>query len=207
MTSASTASPDGPAVPDSKAVATAIKLHDRYVKRLPGGRRAQLANLRLDGINLGGRRLDEIDFTGSSLVDARLEKSVLCFANFFGADLTRARLNGADLTRADLRGACFRGADLSGANMTQSDIREAVLVRAGPGGASDSEYSQDAAKHGSDLSGLRAHGADLTAARIGNSFAVRADFTGAQMRGVSFQGADLGDVPRRVEICSAGAVG
>ena len=95
----------GPTVPDSRAVATAIKLHDRYVKRLPGGRRAQFANLRLDGINLSGRRLDEGDFTGSSLIDARLDRAVLCFATLFGADLTRARLDGADLTRADLRGA------------------------------------------------------------------------------------------------------
>lgn len=108
MPAAGEVAPDGPVVPDSRAVATAIKQHDRYVKRLPGGRRAQLANMRLDGINLSGRRLDEADFTGASLVDAKLDRAVLCFATFFGADLTRARLDGADLTRADLRGTCFR---------------------------------------------------------------------------------------------------
>ncbi len=168
---------DGIRVPDRRELSTAIQLHDRYMKRLPGGRRATLKELQLDGMQFARCDLSEADFTGSTLVDARMEGCILKFACFFGVDLTRS----------DLRGASFRGASMNGANLSGADIREAVLARARRGTFTGLNEETEA----TDLSGVQAHGVDLSAAKIGQSFAVKADFTGANMKNAAFQRTDM----------------
>ncbi|MCH2396356.1 pentapeptide repeat-containing protein, partial [Oceanibaculum sp.] len=169
-------------------LAKALSLHERLLSGRPGGRRALLSGFRLEATDFSTRDLRESDFTGAALAGSLFRRTKLQFANFYAADLRRTNFNGADLTRADLRGACFRGASLVGANLTEADIREAVLAR----------YSANriptAVSHGdghADMSAINAEGANLSNAKMGGSFTLRADFSEANLSNADLRNADL----------------
>jgi uncharacterized protein YjbI with pentapeptide repeats len=109
--------------------------HERYVRRAPGGLKANLAFHDLNSLNLDGRDLSEADFSGAKLRFAWMKKTRLAMSNLFAADLSVANLEGADLIRADMRGGCCRGTVLIDATMVEADLREGVLAKFGKGGA------------------------------------------------------------------------
>ena len=71
---------------------TIIQLHEKWLRREPGGKKA---NLR-----------------GADLFDADLRDADLSDADLSDADLSGADLSGADLSHADLRYADLRGANV-----------------------------------------------------------------------------------------------
>ena len=81
---------------------TIIQLHEKWLRREPGGKKANLSSA---------------DLRGADLSDADLSD----------ADLSSADLSGADLSGADLSDADLRGADLSGADLSHADLRYADL--------------------------------------------------------------------------------
>jgi uncharacterized protein YjbI with pentapeptide repeats len=169
-------------------LASALASHERFVKGIPGGRRALLAHHSFEGMDFTGRTLTEIDLVGAKLAACLFRKTNMARANLFAADLRRANLDGADLTRSDLRGAAFRGASLNGAILADADIREAVLARVQRELIPVNHEGESAA---TDLSVIDAKGADLSSAKLGGSFVLRADFTNASLKGTNFRKADL----------------
>src|SRR5262245_9983432 len=169
-------------------LAAALVSHEKFVKGIPGGRRALLAHHSFEGADFSNRVLTEIDLVGAKLAGCQFRKTKMARANLFAADLRRANLDGADLTRSDLRGAAFRGASLNGAIMTDADIREAVLARVQ---RELIPVNHEAGTAATDLSVIDAKGADLSSAKLGGSFVLRADFTNASLKGTNFRNADL----------------
>src|SRR5690349_20891102 len=91
----------------SSQLASALAEHEKFVRGLPGGRRARLANHNFEGGDFSRRNLTEIDLVGTKLAGCMYRQTKLIRANMFAADVRRAQFDGADLTRADLRGVCF----------------------------------------------------------------------------------------------------
>ena len=102
----------------------AIKQHEMFFDKRPGGKRAQLGKRDLSGLRIARRDLREIDLSGALLVGCDLSESNLQNAVLFGANLGKAKLIGSQLERADLRGAGLEAADLTSANLTDADIGE-----------------------------------------------------------------------------------
>ena len=69
---------------------TIIQLHEKWLRREPGGKKANLSSADLRGADLSGADLSHAD---------------LRYADLSGADLSGADLSHADLRYADLRGA------------------------------------------------------------------------------------------------------
>ena len=84
---------------------TIIQLHEKWLRREPGGKKANLSSADLRGADLSGADLSHAD---------------LRYADLSGADLS-----GADLSHADLRYADLSGADLSHADLRYADLRGA----------------------------------------------------------------------------------
>ena len=99
-----------------------IRLHELYLDRKTGGRRALLAFHDISGLKLSNRDLSEADFSGARMRRVKMNATKLKMTNFFGADLRMADLKAATLNRADLRGACLRGADLSDAYLAGANL-------------------------------------------------------------------------------------
>ncbi len=89
--------------------------HDRWLRGLSDGKRADLTDA----------NLTRADLTRANLTRANLTRANLTRANLTGADLT-----GADLAYANLTGANLTGADLTGADLTRADLTDANLTRA-----------------------------------------------------------------------------
>ena len=129
-----------------------LNLHEKWIRKEPDGKRADLswAHLRfanLSGVDLHGADLTGADLTGANLSFADLSEAclcdaLLCGANIYRASLIKADLDGAELRLANLNGAdlnyaCFSFADLSrtnlhranfvGADLTGADLSEACL--------------------------------------------------------------------------------
>ena len=81
---------------------TIIQLHEKWLRREPGGKKANLSSADLRGADLSGADLSHAD---------------LRYADLSGADLSGADLSHADLRYADLSHADLRYADLRGANV------------------------------------------------------------------------------------------
>ena len=129
-----------------------LNLHEKWIRKEPDGKRADLswAHLRfanLSGVDLHGADLTGADLTGANLSFADLSEACLCDALLCGANIYRASLIKADLDGADLRLANLNGADLNYACFSFADLSRTNLHRANFVGA--------------DLTG-----ADLSEARI-----------------------------------------
>jgi len=93
----------------SEQLQTILELHDKWLKGIEGGERANLW-----GANLSGASLSEANLSEASLWGANLRG-----ANLWGANLREANLSGANLSGASLSGANLWGANLSGASLSE----------------------------------------------------------------------------------------
>lgn len=87
-----------------------------------GGKRADLREANLAGVNLEVTNLvksdlREANLSGANLRSADLSGACLCRVNLRKADLNFAYLHGADLRRADIHETNLEGARLEGANL------------------------------------------------------------------------------------------
>ncbi|MBV9508969.1 MAG: pentapeptide repeat-containing protein [Caulobacteraceae bacterium] len=168
-----------------------IEAHERFVHRLPKGRRAILRYIQAPGHDLSGRVLTGADLTGANLQRARMVLTCLDLASLHFADLRGVEARGATFAAADMRGASLRHADLSGAVLNDADLSEAALAR----GETTSGFrliprpAEDAAGELSfsvDFTGCSMKRAGLANARL-----TGANFTGALLTGAVLTGADL----------------
>jgi uncharacterized protein YjbI with pentapeptide repeats len=159
--------------------------HERYLARR-NGRRARLANARLDRLDLAGRDLSEADFSGASLKGANLSGANLSRASLYCADLSGCDLRGARLDHADLRGAAFRQANLSHAVMDHADLRAAAVLHL-DGMPKFRGNEHDEAPFGAvDFSGAALRRVSFRHAKLDN-----ANFTDALLEDASFHGARM----------------
>ena len=91
---------------------TIIQLHEKWLRREPGGKKANLSGANLSSADLRGADLSDADLRGADLFDADLRDADLSDADLSDADLSGADLSGADLSHADLRYADLRGANV-----------------------------------------------------------------------------------------------
>ncbi|MDR3462170.1 MAG: pentapeptide repeat-containing protein [Beijerinckiaceae bacterium] len=115
------------------------------------------------------------DFSGKSLRKLDLSKLNFTGAKLTGANLFSAKLEGANMTRADLTGANLNLAWIIHANFTDASLRDASLVAPIVAEGMTVKAGEVPIFKGVDLSGAR----------------VQARFTGGDLRGAKFGGADL----------------
>jgi hypothetical protein len=143
--------------------------------------------LKLAGANLDGVTLNGSDFSGACLAGAKMNaETTLLSTDLAGADLSGASMRGAKFLISNLAGANLVGADLSGATLNGAILQGAQLCAA-------------------DLSGV-----DLTTAVLDESTKLSfrhanlrnttlpkklsgADFTGANIKGLKFNGVTKDD--------------
>src|SRR5579863_8349924 len=130
-----------------------LQLHELFISRRPGGRRAVLAYYDLSQTDLSDQDLSGADLTGVRLHRANLKNTCLRGAKLSTADLRAANLNGADLTGADLRSSCLRGAQLNRAKLPNADMSKVVPIRLS--GLDDERAVDDTPC--TDLSSVEAH--------------------------------------------------
>ncbi len=115
---------------DAKQLVEVLRNHDRYVRGLAGGARADLR-----GQDFSGLKLAKVNLEGAILSGAHFTDGVIAYANFSAADLfcanfDRADATGANFRRSDLRGSSFRGAKLTDSCMDEADIRAGASMNA-----------------------------------------------------------------------------
>ena len=166
----------------------AIKCHENFVLRRPGGRRANLRFVKAPGINLSHRRLDDIEFSGATLTGANFEGASLMRASLSCADVTNANLARASLQRADLRGARLQGASFDQADLDSADFRQSTIA------IMDKNYQWTMrGKDASHATTVSFANCSLKGARLNNANLKDASFDGALLSGASFAGATLGN--------------
>ena len=109
-----------------------IEEHEKWLKDMEDGKRANLYCADLHYANLSGVNLRYANLCGANLSGANLRDTILCGASLCGANLHsvnlyEANLNSVNLSDADLRDANLRCADLCGANLCSADLRGADL--------------------------------------------------------------------------------
>lgn len=166
----------------------AIRGHEDYVNRRPGGKRADLRFIKVPGVNLSLRQLDEIELSGADLHKANFEGASLNQASLSCADLTGANLGLASLKRADLRGARIFGASFEFADMDSADFRQTTIAMAG----ADSQWTMVGQDKGKSVPVTFAN-CSLKGARLQNANLKDANFDGALLHGACFAGATLGN--------------
>lgn len=171
------------------------------------GEQVELVGANLDGAVLSGAQLRGAKLAGASLIQAQLPEGVFDDADFGQADLSMAQLSGASLARASFRGAkldmanfneaLLPASDFSGAKgemalLCRADLRQArflgaSLVRSDfqKADLSQADFSQ-ATLEWSSFRTVTAHGVRMTGAKLYMFVASRrADFTGAELRGMA----------------------
>lgn len=128
----------------------------------PAYSQAELARADIEAALKGRKSGEKIDFSNKSLNGLDLSGLDLSGVDFRAARLNKARLAGANLEDAILDQAWLMQADLTGASLKGAHAFAAQMQK------------------------MRADGADFSKARIAG------DLTGASLRGVKFDGADLG---------------
>lgn len=136
-------------------------------------------------LDLSKADLSNLDLTDIHLTQADLSAATLFNTNLSGADLSESNLTYADLRRANLANAFLCSADLSaanlqGANLVDTNFQGALLQGTRLGGA----Y----------LVGAILIGADLTGADLRATNCKFANFTGALVKEVNVEDADLTQV-------------
>jgi uncharacterized protein YjbI with pentapeptide repeats len=188
-----------------------MDVHEKFLRRQPGGRRAMISYIQAPGLDLSCRRLAEADFTGANFERAKMAGADFERASLFCADMRGVDARGANFKRADIRGASLRGAILIGANFDQADMRQAMLARVdlangfqlsgsttqeGRAGAEVS-FSVDFSNcslNGANLSNANLKGANFTGAMLEGAQLVGANLIGAIFDGAVINGADLKNV-------------
>ena len=165
--------------------AAAIVAHERYVRGLAGGIRADLKFAKAAGIDLSRRLLDDIELSGADLPEANLAGASLCRASFNCANLVRANLSEANLQRADLRGARIQGVNFELADMDGADFRQSSIA------VIDDKGRWRASGTGGGASVVSFAHCSLKMARLNNVNLKNAKFDGAMLNMASFAGASL----------------
>lgn len=171
-----------------------IAAHEAYVRREPGGCRAQFRFAELPGVDLQRKQLKEIEFAGCDLTGSHMGLSNFSFASFYGSDLSNCDLRGSHFVRADLRGVALSGAKLCFANLDEADFRKAALMKA----EEDQGYVANPVKAGTsggdnDSISVNFSDCSLKGARLTNSRLQGAAFDGALLEGADLKGANLLD--------------
>jgi len=174
----------------------AIKAHERYVRREPNGRRADLKFIKVPGINLSRRRLDEIEFSGANLAKANLEGAILDRAVLYCADLCGANLSQTSLKQADLRGVRIHGTSFEHADMDHADFRQSTIAVMGKNsqwdvGGKDQNHSTTVSFMNCSLRGAKLNNANLKDASFDGALLNGASFVGTTLGNASFEGAVL----------------
>ena len=146
--------------------------------------RAWLVGADFSGAKLGNAIFGEATLGGAKFVDAQacetnFMKAHLPEADFTGVTLTGAKFYGAFLERAD-----FRGCSLVGLWFERADLNNAFLTKADLSGAN----LRGANLHGADLREAILCNADLRGAQLIETDVTNADFSGAQVHGISVWG-------------------
>jgi len=167
---------------------------------------ASFVGANLDGAQLPQAELRGANFRGASLIQAQLPETTLDDADFSEADLSQATLGKASAARTKFRGAkldmtnlneaTLPASDFSGAKgelalLMETDLRQAIfhgasLVRSDfqKSDLSKADFSQ-ATLEWSSFRTVKAHGVRMTGAKLYMFVASRrADFTGAELRGM-----------------------
>lgn len=105
---------------NSEELKTILDLHNKWIRKEPDGKRADLSWAHLRFANLSGVDLHGADLTGADLTGANLN----------GADLNYACFSFADLSRTNLHRANFVGADLTGADLSEACLYMTNLIDA-----------------------------------------------------------------------------
>ena len=164
-----------------------IAKHEKWVKGIDGGERANLRDANLCGANLRSANLSDANLCGVNLSDVDLCGADLRGANLYGANLCSADLYCTDLHGANLYSTNLRGADLHSANLSGADLRGAGLR-----GTDLSHANLHSANlYNADLSGVDLHGANLYCADLRNANLSGADLSDADLRSANLHGADL----------------
>lgn len=107
-----------------------LELHEKWLKALDGGVRADLSYADLRGIDLSGINLSYADLMGANLKGANLRYIDLSCAKLIGANLSDTDLKGANLNDTDLSYANLMCANLSETDLTEADLSDADLTEA-----------------------------------------------------------------------------
>ena len=165
-----------------------VRLHKRFVEGRTGGARANFSSCDMRYLDLQNLDLSGADFTGANLQHAELMGAKLEASIFFAADLRNADLRKSTFNRADLRGASLRGANMEEAQLVDADLRDGVLLRPDKQG-NLTPVSHSAAS--TDMATAKAGRANMSHAKLSNSFIVQTDLTDANLKNVRFVKADL----------------
>jgi uncharacterized protein YjbI with pentapeptide repeats len=82
-----------------------LEKHQKWLKKIDGGERANLRNTNLENVNLSDANLSRADLRFANLEDAYLSRADLRFADLSGSKLWGTNLIRTNLMRADLRHA------------------------------------------------------------------------------------------------------
>ena len=115
----------------AEELAEILRLNAAWRRGEPGGKRADLSDADLSGVDfrdadLRDAILSRADLSGVDFRDADLRGAILSGADLFGVDFRDADLRDADLSDADLSGVDFRGVDFRGAILSRAILRGAV---------------------------------------------------------------------------------
>jgi uncharacterized protein YjbI with pentapeptide repeats len=106
----------------------AIKKHQRYVLKQPGGKRMQLRNGNLSRIKMSKISLEDAILPGANFIQAVIKDVSFNFCDLFGTNFVEADLEGSSFERADLRGANMARAKLRNASLKAADLRSGVMT-------------------------------------------------------------------------------
>ncbi len=170
-----------------------------------GGRRAILKFMDLSNLDFSGQDLSYVDFTGSKLYGTNLSNGQFVGAIFFNCDLRGAIMDYADFSRADFRGAVVSGASVQGSDFENADLRKGQMLKFNDDGQIIQAASDQARSRGpsgvtvfsgsrmdrSNLSGIKAHGADFSDADLSGVSMAEADLTEVRFHGANLSDTDL----------------
>lgn len=179
-------------------LAQAIRMHESFVLRRQGGKRADLRFAKLQWVKLVNRRLDEIEFSGADLTAADLSHSILDRAVLYCSNLSHASLIGASIRRADLRGAKLKGTNFDFANLEGADFRQATIASVSSAGenspwkvAGGENDNGTVSFINCSMKGAKLDNANLKDAKFDGAILTDATFAGTTLGNASFEGAVL----------------
>ena len=167
----------------------AIKKHQLYVMKQPGGKRLQLRNGNLSRIKMSKISLEDAVLPGANFIQAVIRDVKFDFCDLFGTNFVEADLEGSSFMRADLRGANMARAKLRNANLKGADLRSGVMVIVDAGREKKVKRNTDLAN--ADLQGSMMSGANLAESNMSGARLADADLSDANMFAVNLAGADL----------------
>ncbi len=106
-----------------------LAAHGKWLRKEPGGARADLRWEDLTGQDLSGSDLRVADIKYAELRRANLSSSILRGASLIGADLRSAAMRNSDLRRAHMYGALLDGADLTSAVGNGREVKSIHIGR------------------------------------------------------------------------------